>query len=67
MIDPMTSRLAQVQHQERLQTAAEARQHRAMSVAADTLIARLRQVIGKQLMGLNQRMRASVVLAKVYR
>jgi hypothetical protein len=67
MIDPMISRLAQVQHQERLQTAAEARQHRATNVAASSLIDRLRQVIRKQLMGLNQRMRASVMLAKVYR
>ena len=66
MIDPMTSRLAQVQHQERLQTAAEARQHRATNVAADNLIDRLRQLIGKQLKDLNQRMRASVMLAKVY-
>jgi hypothetical protein len=67
MIDPMTSRLAHVQHQEWLQAAAKARQHRATSVPAGKLIARLRQGIGKQLMGLNQRMRASVMLAKVYR
>jgi hypothetical protein len=67
MIDPMTSQLAHVQHQEWLQTAAEARQHRATSAEDSSLIDRLRQVIGKQLIGLNQRMRASVVLAKVYR
>ena len=65
MIDPMTSQLAHVWHQERLQAAAQARQHRAMSVAAGKLIDRLRLVAAGQLKELNQRMRASVTLAKV--
>lgn len=65
MIDPMTSRLAHVWHQEQLQAAAQTRQHRAMSAAAGKLIDRLRLVTAGHLKELNQRMRASMTLAKV--
>jgi hypothetical protein len=55
MIDPMTSRVAQVQYQERLQAAQAARQRRATWVTVPGPIDRLRQAIGKQLITLGQR------------
>jgi hypothetical protein len=67
MIDPMTSRLAQVYYQERLQAAEAARQRRATWVAAPSPIDRLRQVIGKQLIILGQRVQAPVARTNVYR
>jgi hypothetical protein len=67
MIDPMTSRLAQVQHQERLQAAEAARQRQATWVAIPGPIDRLRQAIGKQLIVLGQRVQAPVARTNVYR
>jgi hypothetical protein len=67
MMDPMTSRLAQIQYQERLDAAEAARQRRATWVAAPSLIDRLRQAIGKQLIVLGQRMQPSAAPKNAYR
>ena len=67
MIDPSTLRLNKTLHQERLQAAAEARQWRAISVAAPSPIDRLRQAIGTRLVRLGQRMQAPAMRTKVYR
>ena len=58
MLDPMTSRLAQVLYQERLQAAQAARQRRTTWAAIPGPIDRLRQAIGKQLIILGQRVQA---------
>ena len=67
MIDPMTSRLAQVQHLERLEAAAAARQRRATWIVAPSLIALAREAIAKRLIKLGQRMQAPTKAAKAYR
>ncbi len=61
MLDPMTSRLAQVLYQERLQAAQAARQRRTRWVAIPGPIDRLRLAIGKQLISLGQRVQAAAV------
>ena len=67
MIDKTTIQLNETLYRERLQAAAEARQRRATWVAVPGPIDRLRQAIGKQLIGLGQRMQAPAIPTKVYR
>ena len=67
MIDPLMSRLARMQHQERLQAAEAERQRQAAWVAAPGPIDRLRQAIGKQLIVLGQRVQGPVARTNVYR
>ena len=67
MIDPLISRLAQMQHQERQQAAEAARQRQDAWVAAASPIERLRQAVGNQLIRLGQRLQAPAVPSEGYR
>jgi hypothetical protein len=67
MIDQTTIQLNETLYRERLQAAEAARQRRATWVAAPSPIDLLRQVLGRQLISLGQRMQAPAAHAKVYR
>jgi hypothetical protein len=67
MIDFTTIRLNETLYRERLQAAAEARQRRAIWVAAPSPIDRLRQAIGKRLINLGHRIQPHAARANVYR